>query len=89
MKKVIKLTERDLMNIVKRVIKEREVEEDRFDFEKMSDKFNTIEKKVTELNYLQLNMTQQQVKLADIEIRLRQLELEIVKIRASVDTTKK
>lgn len=59
------------------------------DFEKMSDKFNTIEKKVTELNYLQLNMTQQQVKLADIEIRLRQLELEIVKIRASVDTTKK
>lgn len=37
MKKVIKLTERDLMNIVKRVIKEREVEEDRLDFEKMSD----------------------------------------------------
>jgi hypothetical protein len=37
MKKIIKLTERDLMNIVKRVIKEQEVEEDRLDFEKMSD----------------------------------------------------
>lgn len=59
------------------------------DFEKMSDKFNTIEKKVTELNYLQLNMTQQQVKIADIEIRLRQLELEIVKVKSSVDSNKK
>ena len=59
------------------------------DFEKMSDKFNTIEKKVTELNFLQINMTQQQVKLADIEIRLRQLELEIVKVRASVDNKPK
>ena len=37
MKKIIKLTERDLMNIVKCVIKEQEVEEDRLDFEKMSD----------------------------------------------------
>jgi len=59
------------------------------DFEKMSDKFNNIEKKVMELNYLQLNMTQQQVKLADIEIRLRQLELEIVKVKTSIDTNKK
>ena len=37
MKKVIKLTERDLINIIRRVIKEQEVEEDRLDFEKMSD----------------------------------------------------
>ena len=59
------------------------------DFEKMSDKFNTIEKKVTELNYLQLNMTQQQAKIPDIEIRLRQLELEIVKVKSSVDSNKK
>lgn len=37
MKKVIRLTENDLINIIKRVIKEQEVEEDRLDFEKMSD----------------------------------------------------
>ena len=37
MKKVVKLTERDLYNIIKRVIKEQEMEEERFDFEKMSD----------------------------------------------------
>jgi hypothetical protein len=37
MKKVIKLTERELMNIVKRIIKEQEVEEDRLDFTSMSD----------------------------------------------------
>jgi len=37
MKKVIKLKESDLINIVRRVIKEQEVEEDRLDFEKMSD----------------------------------------------------
>jgi hypothetical protein len=37
MKKVIKLKESDLINIIKRVIKEQEMEEDRFDFEKMSD----------------------------------------------------
>jgi hypothetical protein len=30
MKKVIKLTERDLINIIRRVIKEQEVEEDRW-----------------------------------------------------------
>ena len=59
------------------------------DFEKMTDKFNTIEKKVTELNFLQVNMTQQQVKLADIEIRLRQLELEIVKVKTSIDNKSK
>jgi hypothetical protein len=61
----------------------------KLDFEKMTDKFNVIEKKVTELNFLQLNLTQQQVKLADIEIRLRQLELEIVKVKASVDVAKR
>lgn len=59
------------------------------DFSKLSDQFIMIEKKVTELNYLQMNMTQQQVKLADIEIRLRQLELEIVKVKTSIDTVKK
>ena len=37
MKKVIKLKESDLINIIRRVIKEQEVEEDRLDFEKMSD----------------------------------------------------
>lgn len=37
MKKVVKLKESDLINIIKRVIKEQEMEEDRFDFEKMSD----------------------------------------------------
>jgi hypothetical protein len=37
MKKVIKLKESDLINIIKRVIKEQEMEEDRFNFEKMSD----------------------------------------------------
>jgi len=34
-------------------------------------------------------MTKQKVKLADIEIRLRQLELEIVKVKTSIDTNKK
>ena len=37
MPKVVKLTEKDLYNIIKRVIKEQEMEEERFDFEKMSD----------------------------------------------------
>lgn len=37
MKKVVKLTERDLYNIIRRVIKEQDLEEERFDFEKMSD----------------------------------------------------
>ena len=37
MKKVVKLKESHLINIIKRVIKEQEVEEDRLDFEKMSD----------------------------------------------------
>ena len=37
MPKVVKLTEKDLYNIIKRVIKEQEIEEERFDFEKMSD----------------------------------------------------
>lgn len=37
MKKVIKLTENDLMVIVRRVIKEQEVRENRLDYEKMSD----------------------------------------------------
>ena len=37
MKKVIKLTERDLINIIRRVIKEQEVDEDRLDYESMSD----------------------------------------------------
>ena len=37
MKKVIKLKESDLIYIIRRVIKEQEVEEDRLDFEKMSD----------------------------------------------------
>jgi predicted GTPase len=37
MKKVIKLTERDLINIIRRVIKEQEVDEDRLDYKSMSD----------------------------------------------------
>jgi predicted GTPase len=37
MKKIIKLTERDLMNIVKRIIKEQEMDEERLDFSSMSD----------------------------------------------------
>jgi len=37
MKKVIKLKESDLMNIIKRVIREQEMDEERFDFENMSD----------------------------------------------------
>ena len=37
MPKVVKLTEKDLYNIIKRVIKEQEMKEERFDFEKMSD----------------------------------------------------
>lgn len=37
MKKIVKLTENDLMNIIKRVIKEQEVKEGRLNFEKMSD----------------------------------------------------
>lgn len=37
MKKIVKLKESDLINIIKRVIKEQEVEEDRLDFENMSD----------------------------------------------------
>ena len=37
MKKVVKLKESDLINIIKRVIKEQEMEERRFDFENMSD----------------------------------------------------
>ena len=37
MKKVVKLKESDLVNIIRRVIKEQEVEEDRLDFKKMSD----------------------------------------------------
>jgi hypothetical protein len=37
MKKVVKLTESDLYRIIKLVIKEQEMEEDRLDFEKMSD----------------------------------------------------
>jgi hypothetical protein len=36
MKKVVKLTESDLYRIIKLVIKEQEMEEDRLDFEKMS-----------------------------------------------------
>lgn len=37
MKKIVKLKESDLINIIKRVIKEQEMEEDRFDFANMSD----------------------------------------------------
>jgi hypothetical protein len=37
MKKIVRLKESDLINIIRRVIKEQEVEEDRLDFEKMSD----------------------------------------------------
>lgn len=37
MKKVVKLKESDLINIIKRVIKEQEMEEERFDFGSMSD----------------------------------------------------
>jgi len=37
MKKVIKLKESDLMNIIKRVIKEQQMDEERLDFENMSD----------------------------------------------------
>jgi hypothetical protein len=37
MKKIVKLKESDLINIIKRVIKEQEMEEDRFDFVNMSD----------------------------------------------------
>jgi predicted GTPase len=37
MKKIVKLKESDLMNIIKRIIKEQEMEEERLDFEKMSD----------------------------------------------------
>ena len=44
MKKVIKLTERDLINIIRRVIKEQEVEEDRLDFKKIKIENNDIYK---------------------------------------------
>ena len=37
MKKVVKLKESDLINIIKRVIKEQDMEEGRLDFENMSD----------------------------------------------------
>ena len=37
MKKIVRLKESDLINIIRRVIKEHEVEEERLDFEKMSD----------------------------------------------------
>jgi predicted GTPase len=37
MKKVVKLKESDLINIIKRVIKEQEMEENRLDFGNMSD----------------------------------------------------
>jgi predicted GTPase len=37
MKKIVKLKESDLVNIIKRVIKEQEVDEDRLDFGNMSD----------------------------------------------------
>jgi len=37
MKKIVKLKESDLVRIIKRIIKEQEVEEDRLDFENMSD----------------------------------------------------
>jgi len=37
MKKIVRLKESDLMNIIKRVIKEQEMEEDRLDFANMSD----------------------------------------------------
>jgi predicted GTPase len=37
MKKVVRLKESDLMNIIKRIIKEQEMDEDRLDFANMSD----------------------------------------------------
>ena len=37
MKKIIRLSESELVKIIRRVINEQEVDEDRFDFEKMSD----------------------------------------------------
>jgi len=37
MKKVVKLKESDLINIIKRVIKEQQMDEERLDFENMSD----------------------------------------------------
>jgi len=37
MKKVVRLKESDLINIIKRVIKEQDMEEGRLDFENMSD----------------------------------------------------
>ena len=58
------------------------------DFEALNKKFNEIDKKITELSFVQLTINQQQVKLADVEIRLRQLELDIVKIKAEVNDKK-
>lgn len=58
------------------------------DFEALNKKFNEIDKKITELSFVQLTINQQQVKLADVEIRLRQLELDIVKIKAEVNDRK-
>jgi predicted GTPase len=37
MKKVVKLKESDLVNIIKRIINEEQMDEERFDFENMSD----------------------------------------------------
>ena len=37
MKKIVKLKESDLVRIIKRIIKEQEMEEDRLDFGSMSD----------------------------------------------------
>lgn len=58
------------------------------DFEALNKKFNEIDKKITELSFVQLTINQQQVKLADVEVRLRQLELDIVKIKAEVNDKK-
>ena len=54
------------------------------DFDKLSTRFSEVDKKITELGYLQITINQQQVKLADIEVRLRQLEIDIVKLKSEV-----
>lgn len=57
----------------------------RDDFNRLVDKFETIEKQLTTITVVQQSVTQQQVKIVDIELRLRQLELDIVKLQTQID----
>jgi len=54
------------------------------DFQNLTNKFSEMDKKLSELSYVQVTINQQQLKLTEIEVRLRQLELDIVKIKSEV-----